>query len=417
MQHAEPVEATESVELVEESEPHEPSAPTDAPAAAAPAASVPAGPRRSIRTPAIIAGTVAAIALGLLGHQLGAAALHAQAWPIWAAVDTRFDEASAAYTASAERSDSAIARAEYLHEMAVGDLVRPEDRAALAESIELAGDTLADPPAPPTGIVDLGTPDAPAPAWERYADLWRLTELLPSRDTAAERFEEATERVASGTKAIADASEALVSGTEELAGAALAESTRATYRARVAVEEAVDGIRHSPSMSSGDGDRFSVLSAAVAEVRASHAAEQEHRNAAPLRAEIEAFARSVASGVELEFAWAYEVAGKGSDEWYSGTTEFKPEGMGWGLISLTESIEREWASDPNAKALVVHEVGHAQVLRDACYPIFEAAPFGGDHEMWATAWAIGMGYDLPGAGIEAYGRPSDAQIAAAGQCR
>ena len=50
-------------------------------------------------------------------------------------------------------------------------------------------------------------------------------------------------------------------------------------------------------------------------------------------------------------------------------------------------------------------------------PIFEAAPFGGDHEMWATAWAIGMGYDLPGAGIEAYGRPSDAQIAAAGQCR
>ncbi len=182
----------------------------------------------------------------------------------------------------------------------------------------------------------------------------------------------------------------------------------------MAVEEAVDGIRHSPSMSSGDGDRFSVLSAAVAAVRASHAAEQEHRNAAPLRAEIEAFARSVASGVELDFAWAYEVAGMGSDGWYSGTTEFRPEDGGWGLISLTESIEREWASDPNAKALVVHEVGHAQVLREACYPDLRGSAVRRDHEIWATAWAIGMGYDLPGAGIEAYGRPTDAQIAAAG---
>ena len=40
-----------------------------------------------------------------------------------------------------------------------------------------------------------------------------------------------------------------------------------------------------------------------------------------------------------------------------------------------------------------------------------------DHEVWATAWAIGMGYDLPGAGIEMYGRPSDAQIEASKACR
>ena len=39
------------------------------------------------------------------------------------------------------------------------------------------------------------------------------------------------------------------------------------------------------------------------------------------------------------------------------------------------------------------------------------------HEMWATAWAIGMGYDLPGSGTEFYGRPTDVQIAVAAQCR
>ena len=59
----------------EESEPHEPSAPTDAPAAAAPAASVAAGPRRSIRTSAIIARH-------RRGHRAGAArpAVRPSAW-------------------------------------------------------------------------------------------------------------------------------------------------------------------------------------------------------------------------------------------------------------------------------------------------------------------------------------------------
>ncbi|WP_307043347.1 hypothetical protein [Agromyces ramosus] len=374
-------------------------------------------PRQRLRAPIIVAGAVAAVALALLGDHLVATTIHAHAWPTWAAADARYDDASTDYAATAERSGSAVARAEYLLEMATGDLVAADDHAALAEHVERARELLADAPAPPAGIVELGAPDAPAPAWERYADLWRLVELVPSHHSAAVRFDAAAEQVAGGTKAIADASEALVSGTEERAEAALAESTLATYRARLAVEQAIDGIRHSPSMSSGDANRFTALATAVSEVRTSHAAEQEHRNAYPVRAEIEAFARSIASGLELEFAWAYEVAGRASDQWYSGTTEFKPEGVGWGLISLTESVEREWATDENAKALVVHEVGHAQVLGDDCYPIFEAAPFSSDHEMWATAWAIGMGYDLPGAGIEAYGRPSDAQIAAAAACR
>ena len=118
----------------------------------------------------------------------------------------------------------------------------------------------------------------------------------------------------------------------------------------------------------------------------------------------------------LDFAWAYEVAGVPSDGWYAGTAEFWPEDGGWGHITLSYSIEDNW-DDENAEAVVVHEVGHTQAIRPTCTPIFEGPEFHGDHETWATAWAIGLGYDLPGAGIELYGRPTDAQVAAAAQCR
>ena len=375
-------------------------------------------PTSSRRTGLIVAGAVAGLlAVSLVGHQFAADALLAQLWPTWSSADEQYDEALDAFERTSDRGDSAVARAEFLLETATGDLVRDEDRALLEDRVAQAREVLADPPAAPSRNAELGDPATPAPAWERYADLWRLVDLIPSRDAAAARFDTGAERVAAGTKAIAEASEALLASTEERARAALDESPSATYRTRWALEQAIEGLRHSPVVSSGDADRFTALAAAVAEVRASHAAEEEHRRSSPVRAEIEAFARSIASGVELEFAWAYTVAGRSSDAWYSGTAEFKPDGQGWGLISLSESIEREWATDENAKAVVVHEVGHTQVLRQQCYDLFVADPFGADHEVWATAWAIGMGYDLPGAGIEMYGRPTDAQIEAASACR
>jgi len=128
-----------------------------------------------------------------------------------------------------------------------------------------------DRPAAPAGVVELGEPDVAAPAWERYEDLWDLVGLIPSRTEAAVRYDEAAEQVAAGTKSIAEASETLLTGTEELARAVLDASPSATYQYRFAVEDALAGLRHSPGVSSGDADRFAVLSAAVADVRASHA--------------------------------------------------------------------------------------------------------------------------------------------------
>ena len=120
--------------------------------------------------------------------------------------------------------------------------------------------------------------------------------------------------------------------------------------------------------------------------------------------------------MNLDFTWAHVVNGHSSDEWYSGTAMYRDTDGGWATIELSHSIGWYFSDDINAKAVVVHEVGHAQVVRPECKPLFTGPVFASDDEMWATAWAIAKGYDTSGAGIGAYGRPSDAQIAEAGKC-
>ncbi|WP_400994144.1 hypothetical protein [Agromyces sp. GXQ0307] len=381
-------------------------------------------PPMAPRTPRRVGGLAGAIIIAAVvagwavGHQLIASAVHAEAWPAWVAADAAFDEAATDYRETAERAESAIDRGDALVGIAVGDLVAEEDRASLQASIDEAREVIADRPASP-GIAALGDPASFAPAWERYADLVSMLELVPSREAAAARYADARDLVAEGSLAIADATEALIAGTEARAASAVEENPSATVASRVAVEEAIAALRHSPTISSGDSSRYADLTAAVDEMRASHAAEVARLAEFPIRSEIEAFARSIAFGVPFDVEWAEEVGGYSSDGYYSGTAEFfqDVDGDGWGLISLTHSIEDAWSFDENAEAVVVHEVGHLQVLREACATIFDGPEFSGDHEVWATAWAIGMGYDLPGAGIEAYGRPSDAQIQASTACR
>lgn len=368
------------------------------------------------RRPAHVAAAVAIVAvvtLAVAGHQVAATVAHAQMWPQWTAADARYDEATERYDGAADRGGASVESAEGLLEVPAGDLVREEDRAALEAAIADAREAVAEEPAGASGIASLTDPADAAPAWERYADLWEFVGLIPGRHEAAARVEASADEVTAATRALAEATDALVDGAEESASEALTASPSATYRTRAALEWKLDD----SGGGSGATLRLTDLATAVADVRASHAAEVERRTAYPVRAEIEDFARSISFGVEIDFAWAYIVGGYSSDGYYSGTAEFFDDGDGWGLVSLSESIEEAWAVDENAEAVVVHEVGHVQALREGCAAILSGPEFGGDHEAWATAWAIGMGYDLPGAGIEAYGRPTDAQIAAAAECR
>lgn len=134
--------------------------------------------------------------------------------------------------------------------------------------------------------------------------------------------------------------------------------------------------------------------------------------------EIEEYARSVANGLPVDFEWASVVGGYGGN-YLSGTAQWDDQNFTWALITLNFTVEDEWtgAGEFDARALVTHEVGHIQVMREQCRSLLTNPVFGGDHEVWATAWAIGMGFDTAGAGIEAYGRPSVEQIELSRGCR
>ncbi|MDN4613957.1 hypothetical protein P5G50_05765 [Leifsonia sp. F6_8S_P_1B] len=199
----------------------------------------------------------------------------------------------------------------------------------------------------------------------------------------------------------------------------LSADSSSTYASRIELRHAIDagasGVMSAQFGGSGLLRIMSTIDAVNASQAAGEAAKQDP--AYPVRARIEEYARSIAHGVTLDVEYHQLVSGLG-DGWYSGTTQYNETDGGWATIDLNYSVQDGFArGDVDAKALITHEVGHAQVVRPECKPLFEGPVFNRDDEMWATAWAISLGFDTGGAGIEAYGRPSDEQIAVAGQCR
>ncbi|MDQ0895050.1 hypothetical protein [Agromyces ramosus] len=156
--------------------------------------------------------------------------------------------------------------------------------------------------------------------------------------------------------------------------------------------------------------------AAATAVEASHAAEEAEK-AGPLydrRVAVEAFARSIAGGVLLEFDWAPTVNGLGGDGTSAGTATWDAQGGGFSTITLTNSVAEAW-NHPNVVALVAHQVGHA--ITSKCYGDIVTPELAADDEAWATAWAIGMGHTADGNGESNYGRPSDELIELSKSCR
>lgn len=377
------------------------------------------GPR--LRATIIAAITATALLGSYVAHDAAATALYTSAYDRFAVADELATTAADDLERLIDRAEQAVAQADELEAVLVDGMVRPDDVAALVAASDGLAGTLA-------GVEDdllshLLAPTAPdsleTPAWVRYADAVRMLEQAQERNAETLEIEAALDEVAGARAPVSESVEALFEGAGALAGQALADHPSATYGSRIGVQQAIDQTGPGWTHARDSAAAFTGLVLAVDELRASHAAEEARKldPAYPVRAEIEAFARSISGGVHLDFVWSYAVAGLASDGWYSGTARFWPDNGGWGIISLTHSVSDRWHEDPDAKAIVVHEVGHTQVIRPTCGPLFTGPEFSGDHEMWATAWAIAMGYDVPGSGIAAYGRPSDAQIATAGQCR
>ena len=392
-----------------------PSTPTPGPSPTSTTNTTPPTSRRSLRAPIIVGVSAIALGLGLLGHQVLSTSLYEAAWSTLTAAETALTETTDRYERALDRSTIAAARAEALQAVAAGDLVSPDTVEGFRSDIAELRSVLESTPTPRGPLTGLfADPAEFAPAWERYADVVAMAEAIPARDAAVARFDDATSDVRTAQQDVLDRTDALFAEAFERAAAEIDAHPLASYRTTLGVRHLIDADGEDGQTTSAAG--FTALTEAVAALRTSQAEAEVAQREHPQRTEIEGFARSISQGVTLDFVWAFEVAGVTSDGWYAGTAEFWPDDGGWGHITLSYSIEDNW-SDENAKAVVVHEVGHTQAIRPTCAPIFEGPEFHSDHEAWATAWAIGMGYDLPGAGIEPYGRPTDAQIAAAAQCR
>jgi hypothetical protein len=160
-------------------------------------------------------------------------------------------------------------------------------------------------------------------------------------------------------------------------------------------------------------------------LEAAHALEVSHaeeiaEKAGPLldrRLAVQEFARSFSGGVLLDFDWAPTVNGHGTGGSYGGTSFWFSADGGYATITLTDSVATRWPY-AGVQALVIHEVGHALLARSDCNILFFDSQFAeGGEEPWATAWAIGQGYEADGSGESVYGRPPDELIALSTRCR
>jgi hypothetical protein len=255
--------------------------------------------------------------------------------------------------------------------------------------------------------------------WTVIADVQRKHELARQETTLGRQRAAELASLEAAQEAFATSAGAVYRALAAHGEALMTADDSATYASRVALRHAIDNGKSDTSIAQLGGSGLLQIVAAIDGVEtAQTAGEAEKQDPAyPVRSQIEAYADSIAHGVTLDFEWHEQVSGLGQG-WYSGTTMYHEGDGGWATIDLNFEIQDGWADgDVDAKALVTHEVGHAQVVRPACKSLFEGTTFNSDDEMWATAWAISMGFDTAGSGISAYGRPSDQQIAVAGQCR
>lgn len=352
---------------------------------------------------------------------------------MFTAANERYDSAIGRYSAAAveararlEQLRQAEADATYTSDVAVGVLAAAGDgytdaaakadlvvhggelTAALESDPDLVGTRIASPPLPesrPFWVTDL----------DRESERWGAATARVDASSAA--FDTRTEALIAARAGVVESGTSFM-GTLPASAAAMDAATGSARNAdRIELREAIELITATGSSWNYDAvARVERYVAAAAAAQASHAAEEAEK-AGPLydrRVAVEAFARSIAGGVLLEFDWAPEVNGYGFDGSYAGTATWTAADPGFSSISLTNSVAEMWP-DNGVASLVAHEVGHAIVSK--CYGDLIAPVTSEENEAWATAWAIGMGYTSDGNGESIYGRPSDELIERSKACR
>ncbi len=368
----------------------------------------------------------------MVGWSVGlglAALLIAGAAYVHVSANLAFDEALLAAGAASEDADAArddvgelvatasaeVEASDAIAAAATDELVDPAARAAFAEAAAASAKAVDE--AQSALGAPVARPDDDKPLWT-----WELFDAVPALESTTGSLDDLTRTLTAADAAIdtadADLDAAATALYASVAGAADAlEVANVSARNAVVIDfrEASDAVVQQATVDAAAADAFAAYATQAAALKSSAAAVLETK-AGPLyatRLEVEAFARSIAGGVLLEFDWAPYVNGVGGPYGISGTATWNTADGGFSTITLSNSVAETWPG-ASAKALVAHEVGHS--ITSKCHEMFDSADQA-QNEAWATAWAISMGHTDEGNGVQAYGYPPQELIDKAATCR
>lgn len=378
---------------------------------------LPAGRTRRRALPWVLSAAAAVLVLA------GLAALQLTAWQ-------RFDQASADLRHTLERQDdasrdlqAALTGASSVGDAATAVLTVPDDGLLPADAraaVSAAGDKAARQAKAATALLPGAHPHIGRPEfwfWDVNAETARLERLDARARTSTRTLTDAEGPLRASTDALRTAASAAVSTAADRAASAEGANVPADNEAVLDVRAAVDQVRQraSPFQPRVSAD-YAALAQAVQKLQQSHAATLAAESG-PLqqsRLDLEAFARSLAPGILMDFEWSDLVNGKGESNGYlSGETSWWYDRGGYATVRLSNSIAQDWPSEA-AHAIVAHEVGHAITIR--CRTMYDSTD-ATTAEAWATAWAISMGYTDDANGTSAYGTPPDSLVQTAAGCR
>lgn len=297
-----------------------------------------------------------------------------------------------------------------------GDTVDPAARDTFTSALAQVGDARA-------GVARAASADIPRPPEEKPFWVWELvgqTQAMTAATVSAREIDRTEADAASDLQDLRgemDAAAAeLFASVPAFATALESASISAQTKTVIEVRRRAADLATRTELDETGVDAFTVYADAVAAMRASHDAERAEKSGALFdrRLAAEEFARSLSGDVLLDFDWAPIVIGYGAGDSMAGTAVFADSDYGpYATITLTDSVARLWPS-ARSQALVAHEVGHAVATR--CSTLFDWTS-DAEHEEWATAWAISMGFTNDANGVQAYGYPSQAMLDRAATCR
>lgn len=324
-------------------------------------------------------------------------------------------DAHQALTAAASAAERSVLSGEQIVAAAGDELVHPDARSALGEALAAISAGADDARAVLDDPVDDGDARKPLWTWELWAEASALDERSGAATSSAEDFAEKESALDDRNVRLTESAAALYASTIAAADALEAANVSARTAAVLDFRDAADRVAQQDGVGSDAAVAFS-LYATSAQALASSAQSELAEKAGPLlatRLEIEAYARSIAGGVVLDFDWEPVVAGTGGSRGIGGTATWNSARGGSSTITLSHSVA-EWWPNADSRALVTHEVGHA--ITSKCHDKFDSQNADANEE-WATAWAISMGHTAEGNGVQAYGYPSQEMIDLAATCR